>query len=199
MKHIVGILLAAGQSRRFGADKKLHPLADGTPMALVAARHLATMCVRTIVVIRPEDSRLAALLAAEGLETVVCESAAQGMGHSLRCGVATCPDAAGWLIALADMPFIKPASYHAVLRALQNGADMARTQFDKKPGHPVGFGAECFSRLTSLTGDQGGKAILAADPARLVTCPVDDPGVVHDIDYLSETGDSATPAPPRSS
>lgn len=146
MRQIVGILLAAGQSRRFGADKKLHPLADGINPALVAARHLAAMCARTIVVIRPEDSHLAALLAAEGLGNRGLRVRSAGHGHSLRCGVAACPDAAGWLIALADMPFIKPASYHAVLRALQNGADMARTQFDKKPGHPVGFGAECFSR-----------------------------------------------------
>ena len=182
MNQIVGILLAAGSSRRFGADKRLHPLADGTPMALASARHLAVACSRTVVVIRPDDTVLASLLAAEGLETVVCVAAEQGMGHSLSSGVAASADAAGWLIALADMPDILPASYHAVVHSLQDGAGMARPVFAGKMGHPVGFAAEHLSALLALTGDKGGKAILDADPAALVLCPVDDPGVLKDID-----------------
>lgn len=186
MSEIVGILLAAGSSRRFGADKRLHPLADGTPMAIASARHLAAVCPRTIVVIRPGDTALASLLVADGLETVVCAAAEQGMGHSLSSGVAASAGAAGWLIALADMPYIQPASYHAVIQALQSGARMARPEFAGKMGHPVGFAADCFTALLALTGDQGGKAILDADPAALAACPVDDPDVIKDVDQPSQ-------------
>lgn len=186
MNDVVGILLAAGYSRRFGADKRLHPLADGTPMAIAAARHLAAACARSVVVIRPDDRELARLFAAEGFETVVCAEAAHGMGHSLRCGVAARPDAAGWLIALADMPYIKPASYRAVLDALRDGARLARPVHGGKMGHPVGFAAACFPALLALRGDQGGKAILDADPAGLVACPVDDPGVLKDVDQPAQ-------------
>jgi len=186
MKQIVGILLAAGRSRRFGADKRLHQLADGTPMALAAARRLAKACRRCIVVIRPGDEVLAALFAAEGLETVVCDAAEQGMGHSLSCGIAASAEADGWLVALADMPFIEPASYQAVLAALQNGTRLARPGYQGKSGHPVGFASNYLGDLLALTGDQGGKAILDAHRADLQLCPVADPGVLKDIDQLSQ-------------
>jgi len=186
MNGVVGILLAAGSSRRFGSDKRLHPLPDGTPMALASARRLVAACARTIVVIRPGDDVLARLLADEGMETVVCAAADQGMGRSLSSGVAASADAHGWLIALADMPFIKPVSYHAVVHALHAGALMARPEFAGRMGHPVGFSSQCFSALSALTGDQGGKAILDADPGALVVCPVDDPGVLEDIDQPSQ-------------
>jgi len=153
-------------------------------------------CPRTIAVIRPEDIVLADLLAAEEVETVVCEAAEQGMGHSLSCGVAASADAAGWLIALADMPCIQPASYHAVLQALHDGARIARTAFGEKLGHPVGFSADCLNELLALTGDQGGKAILNAHPGHLVTCPVDDPGVLQDIDQPSQI-ERSTASPGR--
>ncbi len=186
MKHIVGILLAAGCSRRFGADKRLHPLADGTPMALAAARRLAETGCRSIVVIRPGDMALASLLAAEGMETVVCVDADKGMGHSLSRGIQASANAAGWLVALADMPYIAPASYHAVLGALQDGARLARPAFEGKLGHPVGFSANYLPELLALTGDQGGKAILDAHRDDLRLCPVDDPGVLKDIDQASQ-------------
>lgn len=194
MSQIVGILLAAGSSRRFGADKRLHPLADGTPMALVAAGHLAAVCLRTIVVIRPDDTALADLFAAEGLETVVCPKADQGMGHSLASGVAASTDAPGWLVTLADMPYIRPASYRPVLDAMQGGAVLARTIHRGRPGHPVGFAATCLDKLLALTGDQGGKAILEADPATVVLCPVDDPGVLKDVDVLRQIEAPCSPA-----
>lgn len=185
MKQIVGILLAAGSSRRFGADKRLHRLADGTPMALASARRLAEACRRSIVVIRPGDSALATLLAADGLEPVVCNEAEKGMGHSLSRGIAASADADGWLLALADMPDIEPASYQAVLRALQNGASLARPSYQGKVGHPVGFSANYLADLLALTGDQGGKAILDAHRGDLRCCPVEDPGVLKDIDRAS--------------
>ena len=188
MSQFVGILLAAGSSRRFGSDKRLQSLADGVPMALTAARNLAAACPRSLIVIRPDDIELASMLVEAGLETVVCDAAEQGMGHSLAAGVAASADAAGWLIALADMPYIQPASYRAVVDALQGGATLARPFHQGRPGHPVGFAAEHRVALLALTGDQGGKAIVDANTAALVVCPVDDPGVLKDVDRPTQIG-----------
>lgn len=182
MSDIVGLLLAAGRSRRFGADKRWLPLAGGTPMALAAARNLAAICPRTLVVIRPDDDAVARMLAEAGIATVVCAEAEQGMGRSLACGVAATADAPGWLIALADMPHIRPESYRAVLDAMAQGAAMARPSYIGRVGHPVGFASRCYPDLIALTGDRGGKAILDADPAAVRVCPVEDPGVLKDID-----------------
>jgi molybdenum cofactor cytidylyltransferase len=187
MSRITGILLAAGSSRRFGADKRFHPLDDGTPMALSSARNLAAVCDRTLVVIRPGDTALARLLSAEGIETLACREAAQGMGYSLRYGIAASAGADGWLVALADMPYIEAASYRLVLAALQAGATLARPVFQGKNGHPVGFAANFLPELLALTGDQGGKAILDAYPDALRLCPVNDPGVIKDVDRQGDT------------
>lgn len=182
MSDVVGILLAAGSSRRFGADKRLQPMPDGTPMVLAAARKLAGACPRTLVVIRPDDETVERLLTEAGFEIVVCAEAEQGMGHSLACGVAATDDAPGWLIALADMPYIRLPSYRAVLDAMAGGAAIARPVHVGRPGHPVGFASRYYAELVALTGDRGGKAILDADPASVQSCPVDDPGVLKDID-----------------
>lgn len=183
---IVGILLAAGKSRRFGADKRWHPLADGTPMALAAALRLCAAVPSTVAVVRPEDDDLADQLAAAGCRIVRCDEAAAGMGHSLATGVRATPRAAGWLIALADLPAIRPDSYRAVLAALQAGAPIARPAYRGRPGHPVGFSAEWGDALAALTGDAGARAVVAAAGARCATIAVDDPGVVADIDTPDE-------------
>ena len=101
-------------------------------------------------------------------------------------GIAASATAEGWLVALADMPYIEPASYHAVLGALRNGASLARPAYQGKVGHPVGFSAKHFPDLLVLTGDQGGKAILDAHRNDLHLCPVEDPGILKDIDQPSQ-------------
>lgn len=179
---IVGILLAAGVARRFGSDKLMFPLADGRPMALVAAASLRPACDRLVVVLRAARHPLAALLEAEGAEIVVAPDADGGMGHSLAAAVRATGDAAGWVVALADMPFIQPASHGAVAAALRAGASLAAAEFQGRRGHPVGFSREWLAPLSALAGDQGGRDILREHRPQLVSCAVDDAGVLTDID-----------------
>lgn len=182
MNDCVGILLAAGASRRFGTDKRLHRLPDGTPMALASARRLLAACPRSLAIVRPGDDVLATLLTRAGMPVIVCPDAELGMGHTLAAGVAAAAEASGWLVALADMPYIAGGSYLAVIAALADGAAIARPTFEGRPGHPVGFSAAFKTELLGLRGDRGGKAIIDAHREALRLCPVDDPGVEHDID-----------------
>jgi molybdenum cofactor cytidylyltransferase len=85
-------------------------------------------------------------------------------------------------VALADMPFIQPASHRAVVAALRAGASLAAPQCQGRRGHPVGFDRRWRDPLSVLQGDQGGRDILSAHREQLVLCPVDDPGVLLDID-----------------
>jgi len=179
---IVGLLLAAGQGRRFGGDKLLQALADGTPVAVAAARALKAACVDSIAVLRPEQDALASLLEAEGLRVVRCAAARSGMGHSLAAGVAASRDAHGWLVALADMPCIRVATLQAVAELIVGGAALAAPSYAGRRGHPVGFAARWRDALLALEGDEGARAILQQSRFLLHVLETDDPGVLQDVD-----------------
>lgn len=179
---IVGVLLAAGSSSRFGADKLLHLLDDGTAVAQRSARALHTALPTSVAVVQDVRSELASRLRDEGLRTVACPSAAAGMGASLAAGVAAEPGAAGWVIALADMPFVAPQSIAAVADALRQGAAIAAPQHCGRRGHPVGFARRFRDDLLALSGDSGARGLLAAYAEQLVALACDDPGVLLDID-----------------
>lgn len=185
---IVGILLAAGRGQRFGGDKLQHPLADGMPLAVAAANSLRPACDRLVAVLRPGAQRLAELLGAAGCETLFCDQADAGMGNSLAAAIRATPGASGWVVALADMPFIATSSHQLVAASLRRGASLAATEFDGQRGHPVGVSSRWFAELSVLTGDQGAKSILSAHGTQLTLCPVDDSGVLKDVDRRSDLG-----------
>lgn len=186
---IVGILLAAGNGSRFGGDKLLHPLPGGLPIGVAAAASLLPSCDRVVAVVRPGDLALSAILAEAGCEIAVCSGAEEGMGHSLAVGVCAAPQASGWIVALGDMPFIRTETHRAVAACLRSGARLAAVQYRARRGHPVGFAEEWFLQLASLTGDQGGKAILEQHRQHIAVCTVDDPGVILDIDRRADLAD----------
>lgn len=179
---LVGILLAAGRSTRFGSDKLLHPLAGGTPMALASAIALRAAAPRTVAVIRAGNAELAALFAAHGIETAIAEQADYGMGASLAAGVAATAGADGWLVALGDMPYVRPQTGARVADVLRAGARLAAPSFQGRRGHPVGFSAWFRAELLALRGDEGARAILQRHAGEVVRVECDDPGVLIDID-----------------
>jgi molybdenum cofactor cytidylyltransferase len=192
MEGIVGILLAAGIGQRFDPSgrrlKLLEPAPAGhhagVPLALAAARNLLEALGTVYAVVRPADDasqqRLHALLADAGCELVVCERAREGMGSSLACGVQASANAAGWVIALADMPAIEPGSIRAVAQALNEGYDTAAAFFGERRGHPVGFANSLYANLAALSGDDGARSVLVHQPPHRVS--VADRGVLLDMD-----------------
>lgn len=184
----VGILLAAGASRRFGARKLLHPLADGTPLGVRSAQNLRHALSKTVAVVSPEDRELPALFQQAGLEICVCARSQEGMGASLACGVRASAAADGWIVALADMPFIRPTTIAAIVQALQGGAAIVAPTHAGKRGHPVGFARGYYEELAALGGDEGARAIVKRDQRKVVLVAVDDPGIHGDIDTLEDLG-----------
>lgn len=184
---ITGLLLAAGRGTRFtAAHKLLHPLKDGTPMALAALRNLAPCVDQTIVVLRPEDSALHAALQNEDVRFVRCKEAQQGFGASIACGVRAAANADGWLIALADMPFISTEVIRNVASQLSNGAALVAPQYQTQRGHPVGFGKIHYNALSLLSNDEGARQIVDEHKSGLVLIDCNDPGVLRDIDTLDD-------------
>jgi len=180
--NVVGILLAGGAATRFGSNKLLHPLAGGTPIAIASCRNLHAALPRVIAVVRPGSDRLGELLRESGAEVTVCDRAGEGMGTTLAHAVRASHDAAGWVVALADMPFIRAETIRRVAGRLAAGAALVAPRYAGERGHPVGFAARFGAALAALSGDAGARDLLRAESGALELLDCDDPGVVRDVD-----------------
>lgn len=183
-RRVVGILLAAGKGKRFDAggqrSKLMQALPSGEMVAVASAKVLRAILPQVIAVVRPGADDLAAELSATGCEVVQCADAEHGMGVSLAYALSHGRDADGWVIALADMPYVRTGTISALVEALHHGADIVAPVFQGKRGNPVGFGALHLPQLLALDGDQGARNILAKNPVTAVA--VDDAGILRDID-----------------
>ena len=188
---MVGILLSAGFSRRFGsADKLLHLLQDGRPIALASAESLIKAMPISIAVVRSENIVLAELLLNAGLKVVFCNENDQEMADSLSTAIrfSASLEAAndGFVIALADMPYIEPATIKTVAKNLSTGASIVIPTYHGQRGHPVGFSAKFRSELESLHGDEGARSIVKRYPNEVELLQCDDAGVLADIDTQAD-------------
>jgi molybdenum cofactor cytidylyltransferase len=184
----VGILLAAGKGSRFDPggkqNKLLQPLPDGDVVVAAAAKHLLAVLPQVTAVVRPGADVVVNMLTALGCEVTVCPSADSGMGESLVHAISAKADASGWLIALGDMPFVQPSTMQALIAALKQGAGIAAPSYHGRRGNPVAFGRRHLPDLLQLGGDQGARSLLQSLP--MVDVPVDDAGIILDIDTPSD-------------
>lgn len=183
---VIAIVLAAGRGRRFAAagggpfkqSRKFK--GDRTVVEHVCALY-AESGLQVVCALHPELDALAERLTRAGCRVVPVADADAGMGHSLATAVAAAPSETGWLIALADMPTIRPQTIRAVAGALAAGAALCAPYYRGRRGHPVGFGKEFGPALRGLAGDEGARSILRSNEDRLQRIDVDDPGVVFDV------------------
>jgi molybdenum cofactor cytidylyltransferase len=177
---IGGLVLAAGAGERFGGPKQL-ALLDGRPLLehVLAALDAAGLD-RIVVVLGARAEEVRGAVALHGAEVVVAEDWAEGMGASLRAGVAALGDCDAIAVVLGDQPLIGAEAIARVLAARGGDALAARATYGGVPGHPVVLERAVFDRLRSLHGDEGARSVLREVPVTDVPC--DGLGRPDDVD-----------------
>ncbi|WP_147417657.1 nucleotidyltransferase family protein [Sphingomonas cavernae] len=164
--NIAAILLAAGQSRRFGADDKLLAELDGEPLGLHVARRMVELAAgRLIAVCSSAEGPLAHELGAAGFEIVSNPYPERGLSHSLAKGIKLAAEggAEAALVCLADMPFVSIGHLRALLAQFDpENTPVVASDRDGTAMPPALFARSVFDRLQQGQGDQGGRALLAA-------------------------------------
>jgi len=164
------LVLASGRGERFRASggqvHKLQALLGGRPVI-----------EHTLQAVR-----------ASGLPWHVEDAGHPGMGDSIAAAARATVGAPGWLVLPADLPLVRPDTLRRVAQALAAGVGAAQPVYRSERGHPVGFGAACGPALQALAGAQGAAPVLRAqrEAGALVEVPVDDEGIVTDIDTLDD-------------
>lgn len=176
--NIAIIMLAAGKSERFklqGGEHKLLVPIQGRPLIDYALQSAISTGLDTYLVTQPEETALHHLVAAEALITYP----SRGLGESIAIAVNHTAHYDGWVVTLADMPFIRSDTYLAVAEQL-GYAECVRPRYQHHYGHPVGFARTLYSSLTALQGDRGARHLFQQTP--YATLQTDDQGCIIDID-----------------
>jgi molybdenum cofactor cytidylyltransferase len=182
---IVGILLAAGTSSRFGPANKLLATVEGDPLVRRAARTLCASAVdRTVVVLGHDADRIQEELAGLDVECQRNDAYDRGQSTSVREGVRAAREgeASAAVIALADLPAVSPSTIDALVAAYRADAGTAlAAAFEGQRGNPVLFDERYFEALEDVSGDVGGHELLL-DGERAALVETGDPGVLRDVD-----------------
>jgi len=188
---IVGIVLAAGQSRRMGAQKLCMPLGNSTVLGQTLRLAVTSSALDRVVLVASPALRTTADIShsdAADVVTITNDEYQSGMASSLRAGLrfvtATMPLAEAAVILLGDQPTLHRdaiaqvvAAYHA--RQPQSVVPYYGTQ----RGHPIVFARLAWPQLTALSGDVGARSLLDRDePAPLIRVDLPEAWLPRDID-----------------
>jgi molybdenum cofactor cytidylyltransferase len=183
---IAALMLAAGQSRRMGGPNKLLALVEGKQMVVHAVDALLASRADPVVVVTGHDQEK--VQAAIGKRKVLwCHNPdyAEGLSTSLRAGLAALPeDAEGVLVALGDMPRIRPEQINRLIAAFSptEGRGICVPTVRGKRGNPVLFSTRFVPEMLQLGGDVGARHLIGEHAEEVVEIEMDDDAALLDID-----------------
>lgn len=143
---------------------------------------------QVVVVVGAHAGRVRRALAGLSVDFVVNEGWAQGMSGSVRAGLAALrPEIQATLMVLADQPALTSELLQLlVARYCATGAPIVAPTFQGQRGNPVLFDRALFAELSSVEGDQGGRALLACHQKEIEQVEIDDPAVTMDVDTCQD-------------
>jgi molybdenum cofactor cytidylyltransferase len=176
------VVLAAGASTRFGSPKQLVRLHGRPLLHLAVSRAVEVAGQAVTVVLGANAADLAPLLRHTPAAVIVNRDWAEGMGSSVRAGLARVPATAdAVLLMLADQPAVTAEDLRRLVGTWRRQPQcIVAAYYDGITGVPAIFPREDFRALAALRGDAGARALLKRGGERLVRVPL--PAAAIDID-----------------
>lgn len=182
-------ILAAGASSRMRGGDKLLEWVDGEPVLRRQARLALETGARVIVALAPDRPARTAALDGLAVTLVTVPDAHLGMSVSLRAALFAVRELAlnsttGFMVLPADMPEFTTQALCDVIHAFMCNSDMILrgTSSEGQPGHPTIFPRDLWDALETMTGDQGGRAVIAAHSARVQLFALPGTMAITDLD-----------------
>ena len=187
---ISAIILAAGQSRRMGAQKLLLPFGGRTVIGHIVGEVLRGPIDEVVVVVGPDSAAVAEALAGMRVKIVANPDAGGEMLSSVRCGLrALPPDCEAVLVALGDQPTITARlvgrmldAYRAAHTGRRAGRGIIVPVHGGRPGHPILFSTRYRDEIMAGHDDVGLCGLRRAHAEEVLELPVADPSVLSDVD-----------------
>jgi molybdenum cofactor cytidylyltransferase len=171
---LFALVLAAGESSRFGSPKQLASY-RGDTLAGTAIRVAESVCGRRSVLVTGfEWERVVAACAPQQGFFVVNERFREGMSTSVRTGVAAIADVAdAVLLMLADQPLVTAGHIDQLVDAWGGSADtIVASAFADTLGPPAIFPARYFDELCALDGDRGARPVIDSNVDHVVSVAI---------------------------
>jgi molybdenum cofactor cytidylyltransferase len=185
-RRIAALVLAAGRSTRMGGPNKLLAEIGRRPLVRIAAEEaLASRAGPVIVVTGHQRAEVEKVLAGLPVRFVHNPDFADGLGTSLRTGIAAVPaDVDGAIVSLGDMPQVDAALIDRLIGAFDpdRSALIVMPTFEGKRGNPVLWSRRFFPDLMAIEGDVGARYLIGRYGEAVVEVPVDGNAALVDVD-----------------
>ncbi len=181
---VAAIVLAAGESRRFGQPKQLLPVGNKTMIQHVVDVVLDSPVEQVVVVLGCRAAEIGTSIADRPVQVVVNERWKSGLSSSVRAGLSALkPGIGAALFVLADQPGITTEVIAKLVeRYRQTHAPIVVPTHRGRRGNPVLFGRSLFAELMEVKGDQGGRRLIAEHKNELEEVKVETEAIFTDID-----------------
>ncbi len=181
---VAAVVLAAGMSRRMGSPKQLLRIDGKTVLEHTLKNVRASVVDEIVLVLGHAADAVEKEISTEGIKVVRNEGYQQGMGTSLRAGLAAVgSEAKAALIVLADQPFVQAATLNRLIDYHGSAQpQIVIPTYRGFRGNPVLLDRSIFPELRELSGDVGCRAIFGSHTENIRKLAVDDAGILLDID-----------------
>lgn len=185
-QRIAAIVLAAGRSTRMGALNKMLAEIGGKPLVRIAAEQaLASRARPVIVVTGHQREQIEAALAGLPVRFAHNPDYADGLGTSLRAGIAAVPaEAGGAIVCLGDMPQVDSGLIDKLIAAFdpEKGALIVVPSIEGKRGNPVVWSRRFFNELMAISGDVGARHLIGQYAEVMTEVHVSGDAALTDVD-----------------
>ena len=172
MQKIGAVILAAGESSRFGRPKQLVQFRGKSLVRRVVDAAKDANCSAIVVVLGSKREQIEREL--KETDAIVAENQdwRRGIGSSIRVGVESAvnqaPDIEAIVLLTCDQPFLKTDTIERLIATREKtGKAIVASSYSETLGVPALFDRSCFQELLALDDETGAKAIILSNRERV--------------------------------